>query len=270
MKVYALVGKSGTGKSYQAINLCRHMNIEYIIDDGLLIGGSSILAGTSAKRRETMMGAIKTALFTENEHRDDVASKIAEIEPDSILVIGTSHAMVHKITERLGLPPIERIIEIEDITTEEERETAAKQRYEHGKHVIPVPAPQLKRDFSGYFMDPLRLLRSFNSGSKGTPGRTVMRPTYSYLGDYTISDRVINDIVIYAGEREESVYKVTKVLIDKTDEGVRLTIHVIMNYGADIISEAENVQKKIADVVEKMTAFNADTVNIEVRGLKCS
>lgn len=270
MKVYALVGKSGTGKSYQAINLCRHMNIEYIIDDGLLIGGNTVLAGTSAKRRETMMGAIKTALFTEDDHRDDVAGKIAEISPEAILIIGTSHAMVNKITARLGLPPIERIIEIEDITTEEERKIAAKQRYEHGKHVIPVPAPQLKRDFSGYFMDPLRLLRNFNSESKGTPGRTVMRPTYSYLGEYTISDRVLHDIVTYIGDQSASVHKVTKVLIDKTDEGVKLTVHVIMNYGNSIIDCAAALQKDIAQKVEKMTAFNAERVNVEIRGLKCN
>ena len=39
MKVYALVGKSGTGKSYQAVNLCKELNIEAIIDDGLFIEG---------------------------------------------------------------------------------------------------------------------------------------------------------------------------------------------------------------------------------------
>lgn len=270
MKVYALVGKSGTGKSYQAINLCRHMNIEYIIDDGLLIGGSAVLAGTSAKRCDTMMGAIKTALFTDEDHRNAVVQKLAEINPESILLIGTSQNMVYKIAERLALPKIERIIMIEDITTEEERKTAAKQRYEHGKHVIPVPTPQLKREFSGYFMDPLRLIRNLNSGSKGTPGRTVMRPTYSYIGEYIVSDRVINDIVYYIAAKSENIYKVTKIILDKTDEGVKLTVSVIMNCGENIIASAEYFQHQIAAQIEKMTAFNAEVVNIEVRGLKCS
>ena len=268
MKVYALVGKSGTGKSYQAINLCRHMNIEYIIDDGLLIGGNAVLAGTSAKRRETMMGAIKTAIFAEDEHRDSVASKIREINPEAILIIGTSHAMVDKITERLGLPPIERRIAIEDITTEEEREIASKQRNEQGIHVIPVPTPQLKREFSGYFMDPLRLLRNFNTGNKGTPGRTVMRPTYSYLGEYAISDRVINDIIQYICLKSGYVNKVTKITTDKTNEGVKLSVHIVMNYREDIVNAAEELQIEIAKQVEKMTAFNAEEINIEIRGIK--
>ena len=37
MKVYGLIGKSGTGKSFQAVNLCKRLKIESIIDDGLFI-----------------------------------------------------------------------------------------------------------------------------------------------------------------------------------------------------------------------------------------
>ena len=37
MKIYTLVGKSGTGKSFHAMELCRKKQIESIIDDGLII-----------------------------------------------------------------------------------------------------------------------------------------------------------------------------------------------------------------------------------------
>lgn len=150
MKVYSLTGKSGTGKSYQAMNLCNEENIESIIDDGLFIYHSRVEAGISAKRQKTHVGAIKTALFTQDAHQQDVASRIRELSPDSILIIGTSDRMADKIVARLGLPPVSRRIHIEDITTEEERETAEKQRIGQGKHVIPVPTLQLKRDFAGY------------------------------------------------------------------------------------------------------------------------
>ena len=60
MKVYTLVGKSGTGKSYQALTLCKDLNIESIIDDGLFIYHSQVIAGMSAKRQNTTIGAIKT------------------------------------------------------------------------------------------------------------------------------------------------------------------------------------------------------------------
>ena len=149
MKVYALVGKSGTGKSYQAVNLCKELNIEAIIDDGLFIEGNDVVAGISAKRQATMIGAIKTALFTTDEHKETVVAKIKEVNPKSILVLGTSDEMVNRIVARLELPEIQKRIRIEQITTEKEREEARHQRHDFGKHVIPVPTFQLKRDFAG-------------------------------------------------------------------------------------------------------------------------
>ena len=161
MKVYALVGKSGTGKSYQAVNLCKELNIEAIIDDGLFIEGNDVVAGISAKRQATMIGAIKTALFTTDEHKEAVAAKIKEINPRSILILGTSDEMVNRIAARLELPEIQKRIRIEQITTEKEREEARHQRQDFGKHVIPVPTFQLKRDFAGYFVDPLKIFRTW-------------------------------------------------------------------------------------------------------------
>ena len=67
MKVYALIGKSGTGKSFQAVNLCRELKIESIIDDGLFICRNKVEAGISAKRLPTKVGAVKTALSTKDE-----------------------------------------------------------------------------------------------------------------------------------------------------------------------------------------------------------
>ena len=72
MKIYALVGKSGTGKSYQAVNLCKELNIESIIDDGLFICRSKVLAGISAKRQPTKIAAVRTALFHEDDHMESV------------------------------------------------------------------------------------------------------------------------------------------------------------------------------------------------------
>lgn len=68
--------------------------------------------------------------------------------------------MAAKIAERVGLPPVSTKIRIEDVTSEREREIAWESRRNEGKHTIPVPTLQLKRDFAGYFLDPVRFLRS--------------------------------------------------------------------------------------------------------------
>ena len=43
IKVYAFVGPSGTGKSYRAQMVASEKNIEYIIDDGLLISNNKVI-----------------------------------------------------------------------------------------------------------------------------------------------------------------------------------------------------------------------------------
>ena len=268
MEVYALVGKSGTGKSYQAMNLCREMGIASIVDDGVFIYGGSILAGVSAKRVKTKIGAIKTALFTDEEQRTAVRDKIIEVDPDSILIIGTSDGMVERIAERLELPKIGQTIYIEEITTSSEREAAEKQREMYGKHVIPVPAFQLKKDFSGYFIDPMRIIREFNAGRNAAGEKSVVRPTYSYMGNYNISYKVITDIARYAAKKTAGVCAMSRVATESGGDGIRITASVIMRSGTPCVAAAKELQKQISEDVESMTAFNVNDVTIEIKGIR--
>ena len=267
MKVFALYGKSGTGKSYQAMNLCKELDIEAIIDDGLFIYGNRVEAGISAKRQKTKIRAIKTALFVDGEHCNEVKEKIKEINPAKILIIGTSSDMVKKIASRLELPEIEKFISIDEITTPSEREIARKYRNEMGKHVIPAPTFQIKRQFSGYILDPLKIFR-WIGGKTSYSEKTVVRPTYSYLGDYDLSDKVIADIVGYIAREVDGVEKVLRVYTDNSPDGVHITIMILIAYGKVLFDVAKELQQKVAKQVEYMTAFNIMAVDIDIRGIK--
>lgn len=267
MEVYALVGKSGTGKSYQAMNLCRDKDIEAIIDDGLFIYGNGILAGKSAKRQGTVVGAIKTALFSEEDHKNQVVGKLNEVKPNRILIIGTSDKMVEKIRKRLLLPPISETIYIESITTDKERQVANKQRHELGKHVIPVPTFQLKKDFSGYFLDPLRIFKKIGTG-RSFMEKSVVRPTYSYLGDFFIEESAIFDIINILAEEAEAVARVTKVITKPGSNGMHITILVIMELGYNLVEKSRELQRLVKGTVADMTAFNIQRVDVEVRGIR--
>ena len=269
MKVYALVGKSGTGKSYQAVNLCREKNIEGIIDDGLFIVGNGIRAGVSAKRQSTKIGATKTALFVDEQHKTSVKEKINEVSPASLLIIGTSDDMVRRIAARLDLPDIEDIVYIETITTEHERAAAIKERKDMGKHVIPVPTFQIKREFSGYFREPLRIFRGIGkSGRAAISEKSVVRPTYSYMGGYVVSDRVISDIVECVSAAGGDDLSVAKVLTENSKNGIKISISVLAKYGIKIFEATKDFQEQVASRVGYMTAFNVDCVDIEVKDLK--
>lgn len=267
MKVYALVGKSGTGKSYQAINLCKDRGIESIIDDGLFIYRGNATAGKSAKREATKIGAVKAALFNDDNHCKDVVKAIKEHRPESILLIGTSDGMVEKIAQKLEVGEINEKIYIEEITTEGERRIAEKQRHAQGKHVIPVSSMQLKYQFSGYFLSPLRIFRGMGAGRGSFTEKSVVRPTYSYMGNFIISDRVITDIIKCTAKKIDGITSVVRVNSEKNVEVLDITVFIVIRKEADIMGVARQLQEKSFKMIEEMTAFNIEKLNIEVRGL---
>ncbi|MDD6044001.1 MAG: hypothetical protein PUB87_09715 [Eubacteriaceae bacterium] len=271
MKVYTLTGKSGTGKSYQALNLCREKNIESIIDDGLYIYRNRVEAGISAKRQSTMVGAIKTALFNLDEHAEAVSESIRKTQPKSLLIIGTSDKMTDRIIARLGLPPVSERIYIQDITTEAEREAADRERHQNGKHVIPAPTLQLKRTFAGYFLDPMSIIKGINlpfvKGDAHMNEKTVVRPTFSYMGSFFISDKVIIDIARCVGSRIPGIGRVIKVTENTLPDNLEVNTAVTVLSGHPVWETAMDFQKELCDIIESMTAFNVVRIDVEVRGM---
>jgi uncharacterized alkaline shock family protein YloU len=264
LKVYSLVGESGTGKSHHASFIAGKYGIRYIIDDGILIKGNNIIAGVSAKKEATKIGAIKRALFTDSKHVEEVKKAIEEAKPDKILIIGTSDKMVDTIAEKLGLPPVSVRVYIEDVVPPKQIEIAREKRLLEGKHVIPAPTFEVKKQFSGYFLDPLRIFRR-NKG--GYFEKTIVRPNYSYLGKYTISESVINSIVAHELILFSEVYKVNRVLTEKRPEGIILKIDVSMKYGCQIMPVLKEAMKNIKKQLEYMTALNVLNMDIYVKNL---
>jgi uncharacterized alkaline shock family protein YloU len=264
LKVYSLVGESGTGKSHHAFSIAGRYGIRYIIDDGILIKGNNIIAGVSAKKEATKIGAIKRALFTDPTHVEEVKKAIEEAKPDKILIIGTSDKMVDAIAEKLGLPPVSVRIYIKDVLPPKQIEIAREKRLLEGKHVIPVPTFEVKKQFSGYFLDPLRIFRR-NKG--GYFEKTIVRPNYSYLGKYTISESVINSIVAHELILFSEVYRVNRVLTEKKPEGIILKVDVTMRYGYQIVPVLKEAMKNIKKQLEYMTALNVLQMDIYVKNL---
>jgi hypothetical protein len=189
MRVIGFVGPSGTGKSHRASWVAREKGIDFIIDDGLLISGNRVVAGASAKKENTKIGSIKRALFINDDHVKDVTKAIESYKPEAILILGTSEGMIDTIAKNLSLGEVNEKISIYDVASEFEIDQALSTRKEQGKHVIPVPTFEIKKDFSGYFLDPLQIFRRKGRGNYQLIGeKSVVRPTFSYLGRYTISD----------------------------------------------------------------------------------
>lgn len=268
IKVYAFVGPSGTGKSYRAQMVASEYDIKYIIDDGLLIKNNEVIAGESAKKAPTKIETVRRALFTDSEKAEIIKKAFRKYRPESILILGTSDNMIKKIMENLELEGLEKTIYITDVATEQEMEEAKRMRITEGKHVIPVPTFEIKKDFSGYILDPLQIFKSKGKNQKPyISEKSIIRPTFSYMGNYTISDTVLKDIVEHLVGMVEAIHKISKVRIEKSPQGVSIYIEVIIVYGCNIMDELQNFKKRCKREIENLTAMNVERVEILAKGV---
>ncbi len=268
IKVYAFVGPSGTGKSYRAQMVASQNNIHYIIDDGLLIDENEVLAGTSAKKAPTKIETVRHALFIEKDEQDEMRKALKKYKPESLLILGTSDKMIAKIRESLGLPELEKTIYINEIATEEEMEKARNIRVTQGKHVIPVPTFEIKKDFSGYILDPLQIFRSKGYGNHPyISEKSIIRPTFSYLGNFTISDSVFRQIAERVAKKMPEIYEVTRTRVENYGDGIYIYMEAVINYGLNIIEVLQRFRKNVKKEIEKQTAMNVLKVDLVAKGL---
>lgn len=262
MKIIAFVGPSGTGKSHRALTVASKLKVELIIDDGLLVHKGKVAAGRSAKGEITKLEAVRRAIFANRDHADEVIKKIQELKPDKILIIGTSEKMVKKISDALGLPYPYKIIKIDEVASIREMETAKQVRKQQGKHVIPVPTFEIKRYFSGYLLDPLRIFMKRKNNSIHVEEKSVVRPTYSYFGKFTISDKAIISIISHEAVKVDGIVDTGGIFLETNPEGVIVYLDVFVKYGKPVNIILKKAQQKIIRKIEYITALNVISLNI--------
>jgi len=270
MEVIAFIGPSGSGKSHRAQAVAYDYQAELIIDDGLLIKGSRILAGISAKEQPTRLGAIKTALFSDPHHADEVKAQIKALAPSRLLIISTSREMACRIAKRLELPPPSLFIDITEVATPDEIARAQQIRRQLGKHVIPVPTVEVKSRFRGNFIEPLKTFLRRRYAPPGRPKtlwveQTLVRPTFNLLGHFYISEKVIEQLAAYLVRDGVISHPKVQVDVENISGSLTLTIEVTARYGVPWRSYLEAAQARVKEGVENMTGLTVKAVNIIVR-----
>ena len=270
IKVYALVGRSGTGKSFRARLIAGKYGIALIIDDGLLIKDDNIIAGKSAKSEKVYLTAIKTALFDSVEHRTEVRNKLNEEQFTKILLIGTSVAMVERIAKRLHLPKPSKVIQIEDIAKEEEIEQALKERAT-GRHVIPIPQVEVEKDYgdiiSGAFKKTIRIGKGLFSRKKKVEN-TVVHPTFApgeNPGHVTISKAALIQMIMHCADEFDSSIKIKKIKLSPDSSGAyKIKLFLNASYKTQLSGNFHNFQKYISQSLTRYTGIQIKEVNLEI------
>ncbi len=267
MEVIAFVGPSGTGKSYRSLAVAKDNGADGIIDDGLLISNGKVIAGTSAKKEATRVASVKHALFLPPKYANEMKSALRKSKLKRLMILGTSEDMATKIAARLEIGPVERFVRIEDVASAEEIKTANKVRMNDGKHVIPVPTFEIQKDFSGYFLHPLRTFQKNldDDNEQLRDEKSIVRPTFSYLGDFIISDDVVIEFAIHEAMKIDGILKINNINIRNTIHGAHIDITATVRYGVHIPTVCKEAQAVIRQKIEDLVSINVRRVHFLVK-----
>lgn len=271
MQVIGFIGASGTGKSHHALVVAYDQHISCIIDDGLLIYQNRIVAGRSAKEETNKMRAVRCAVFFDPVHAQHVKKALTDIQPDKLLILGTSQHMIHRICEALDLPAASSYIHIEDVSCPEEIAKARSIRLKEGKHIIPVPTMELKPHFRGYLLNPIRSLLTGRSDKK-TPDfeHSVVRPIFSYYGKLIFSNTSLEHLVQHTLQQIDGLAKVNRLKIEKnyhTDRGLAIILSVTIYYGENIKTVMRHIKQALQQELEYTTGMSVEILRITVRAV---
>jgi adenylate kinase family enzyme len=266
MQVYALVGPSGTGKSYRAGIIAHDYNIPLIVDDGLLIWDGKILGGKSAKRENTRLAAIRRALFFDRDQAEEVKEKIDYSREEKILILGTSVRMVKQITRNLDLNEPDRLININQIASQEEIEDALSVRNKEGKHVIPVPTIEIKSMFPGYVVNPLILFMKKDNQSIRKE-KSLVRPRFSYFGDLVIYEKVIIQAIDFLLRRKITIKRINGIKVNESSDGLKIATDLVLEYGTVIPDFIRQLQGFLKSQIEYFTGIGVLKIDVEVTSL---
>lgn len=119
-------------------------------------------------------------------------------------------------------------------------------------------------------LDPLQIFKSKQTGKVYVSNKSIIRPTFSYIGKFTMAEKVFRDIVDKVVEKQEGIKKAEKVRIIRNEETneIFLYIQIIFIYGFNIQKEVEEFRRKIYDDLEEYTQINIIGIDIKIKDIE--
>lgn len=262
--VIAFIGPAGTGKSQRAQYVAHKRGVDLIIDDGLVVKKGQMLCGKSAKAERNLVSAIRRALFEFPDHRREVRDFLERTKPSSVLIIATSEGMARTIAKNLALPEPKEFIRIEDVATPEEINQAREERLRAKRHVIPISHAHVRKNFAGKLVSHIKALLS--SPDNLEEERTIVNPPFSFYGQLQIDPSVVEQLAVYFAKRTAQVKKVEEVKAKPEEDGVALSIGVVLDKGpSSFLAVGQQLKQRIASAVGYFTGLEIKRVDILIR-----
>ena len=137
-----------------------------------------------------------------------------------------------------------------------------------GKHVIPIPALEIRRNYPSIFYDSVRvfLKKSFGAGASLPKiyEKSVVRPEYAKRGRVSISEAALSQMVVHCVDEYDPSLRVKRLAIRDDSQGYRITVVLEVPYGTRLASNAHQLQEYIVDNIERFTGILIAEVNIVI------
>ena len=267
INVFALVGSTGTGKSFRARLVMEKYGIDLLIDDGLLIRDLLIIAGRSAKREKNKVTAIKRDIMEEPADAEEIRAALKKEKVKSILIIGTSEKMVARIAERTGLDYPEQVIYIEDVATQDEIRMASETRRIAGKHIIPVPMVEVKQDPSHRILDSIKIfIKNYPVlfWKKQIVEKTVVQPPFSRRGRLSISETALSQMIMHCINEYTQDVQINRIIIEHSVNGYCIEVRLAFPFEKSIPQSFSGLQEYIVYNIERYSGIVIEEMNLTV------
>ena len=97
--------------------------------------------------------------------------------------------------------------------------------------------------------------------------KTIIRPTFSYLGKFTISDTVFRQIMEYLADKMPSIYKVIRTRVTSTEAGPSIYMEVTVTYGYNMQECLKEFKEKARKEIENLTAMNVVALDVVAKSV---
>ena len=97
--------------------------------------------------------------------------------------------------------------------------------------------------------------------------KSIIRPTFSYLGNFTISDTVFRQIAEYVAKKTEGIYRLSRTRVESTIGGTTIYMEVYVIFGYNIVNVLRDFKQRMKKEVERLTTMNVQEVSVMAKGI---
>lgn len=117
-------------------------------------------------------------------------------------------------------------------------------------------------------LDPLQIFKSKGKGQQPyISEKSIIRPTFSYMGKFTISDLVFRQILEYLAQKTPAIHKVLKTRVENYGEGAKIYMEVSIVYGFNVVEGLNNFKEKSKKEIETLTAMNVTKLEVVAKNI---